>query len=229
LLQDVRGGQFGVDHLDLAAVEHDLLDRPLAEVERAENPVAVLLLDDALGMAELQRTLDLLAHREDVAVGVDAHAEDGQHSAHQPAHEGHHRREDPHHDPDRPGHEARRRLGIRDRVGLRKHLCKDQHQCGHHQRRQRHAGLPERACEQRRGQRGRENIDEVVAEKNRADQPLAVLGDPERPRRPLVPAVGLRAQLPARRRRQCRFGAREKGRQDEKSQDRARGEPEGAV
>jgi hypothetical protein len=63
LLQDLARGQVGVDHLDAGAVEHDLLDRAVAQVERAENAVAVFLLDHALGMAERERAGDLLAHR----------------------------------------------------------------------------------------------------------------------------------------------------------------------
>jgi hypothetical protein len=63
------GGRLRVDHLDLGTVAHDLFHRPLAEVERAEDAVAVFLFDDAFGMADRKGAHDLLAHGEDVAVG----------------------------------------------------------------------------------------------------------------------------------------------------------------
>ena len=54
----------------------ELLDRAVAEVERAEDAVAVFLFDHAFGVAEIERAGDFLAHGEDVAVGVDLDAEE---------------------------------------------------------------------------------------------------------------------------------------------------------
>ncbi len=167
----------GVDHLDLAPVEHHLLDRAVREVERAEDAVAVLLLDHALGMAEMERAGDLLAHREHVGVGVGLHPEEVEDPAHQPAHRADHGGEHPHHHGDRRRDQRRRALGVGDRVGLGQHLGEDQHQQRHHQRRQRHPRFAENAREQRRRQAGRENVDQVVAQQHAADQALVVLGD----------------------------------------------------
>jgi hypothetical protein len=48
----ISSGCVGVDHLDARAVQHDLLDRAVMQVERAQKAVAVFLLHHALGMAE---------------------------------------------------------------------------------------------------------------------------------------------------------------------------------
>ncbi len=85
LIEDRLWVVFGVDHLDLAAVEHDFLDRAFAEIERAEDAVTVLFFDHAFGMAQIKGTGDFLAHGQDLAVGVGLHAEDAQHPAHQQA------------------------------------------------------------------------------------------------------------------------------------------------
>ena len=63
----------------------------LRKIERAEDAVAVFLLHDAFGMAQMQRASDLLAHGEDVTVGVGLHAKDPQHAAHQHPHGADHR------------------------------------------------------------------------------------------------------------------------------------------
>ena len=219
----------GVDHLDARAVEHDLLDRALAQIERAEDAVAVLLLDHALGMAELERALDLLAHREHVGVGVGADPEQAQDGAHQRAHGAHDRREHQHHDPDDRADEGRGGFRVGDGVGLGQHLGEDQHQQRHQQRRHRHAPVAEQPREERGGERGRQDVDEVVAEQHRADQALVVLRDAQRQRRALGAPVGARAQLAPRGRRQRRLGAREEGRQHQENQDREGGDPEGGV
>ena len=229
LAQDVGGGLVGVDHLDPRAVEHHLLDRTVREVERAQDAVAVLLLDHAFGMAELQGTGDLLAHGEDVAVGIGAHPEDVKHAAHEVAHRRHDGREDQNHELDRAGDEGRGGFGVGDGVGLGQHLREDQHQKRHHQRGDGDAVLAEDLGQQGGGKRGRQNVDHVVAQQDGTDQPLAVLGHVERLLRALAAPVGGGAQFPARGGGQRGFGAREEARHHQQHEDPARRQPEGRI
>ena len=59
-------------------------------------------------------------------------------------------------------------------------LGEDQHEEGHHQRRAENTGLAEGGSEQRGGQRGRQDVHEVVAEQDRADQTFIVVCQRER-------------------------------------------------
>ena len=95
----------------------------------------MLFLDNAFGVAELQRSRDFFAHRHDVAVGVDPHAEQVKHAAHDGADGPHNRVQQQTNHPDRPGNTRCRRFRVRDCVGLGQYLGKDQHQKRHHQRR----------------------------------------------------------------------------------------------
>ena len=229
LLQDLRRLGIAVDHLDAGAVQHDLLDRALGEVERAEDAVAVLLLDHALGMAQLQGAGDFLAHGKDMAVGVGLDAEDAQHPAHQNAHRAHHWRKDKDHQRDQRRHAGGGGFGVGYGIGLGQHLGEDQHQHGHHQRRERHAGFAEDPGEQRRGERGGEDVDEVVAQQHRPDQPLVVLGDLQRPFGAFRSLVHRRAQLAARGGRQRGFRAGKEPREDQQPQNGRAGDDEGGV
>ena len=131
--------QARVDHLDLGAVAHDLFHRPLAEVERAEDAVAVLLVDDAFGVADGERARDLLAHGEDVAVGVGLHAEEAEDAADEQADDADDRREDLDEEADERRDAGGHRLGPRDREGLGQHLAEDQDEERHPERGEGHA------------------------------------------------------------------------------------------
>jgi hypothetical protein len=194
--QDLARGQVGVDHLDAGAVEHDLLDRALMQVERAQKPVAVFLLHHALGMADGQRAHDLLMHREDVCAGLDPHAEQAQHPAHDDAARRHHRAPAPR-SPTPTGRAARAAvlLGVVDGVGLGQHLGEDEHQHRHHQRRHGHAALAQKRGEERRGQRRGEDVGQVVAQKDAADQAFIVLLQLSARTAPFAPASPRSAML----------------------------------
>ena len=183
-LHDVGRIGIRVDHLNPRTVQHDLFHRAFAQVERAQDAVAVLFFDDTLGMAQLQRPGDLFAHGKDVAVRVDLYPEKPQHTAHEIAYRRHHRREEQHHDADGPRDECCGPLGIGDGIGLGQNLREDEHQERHHQCRQRHAAFTEKPRKQRRCHGGGKDVDQVVAQKDRADQPFVILGDLKRSYRP---------------------------------------------
>ena len=127
LLEDLGGRHLGVDHLDVAAVHHHLLDLALAEVERAEEPVAVGLLHRPLGGVQRDRAGDLLLRGEEVGPRVDVDAEEPQDQPHEGAHRVHERREQR---PTTTGSAARPAgrpgLGVGDGVGLGQDLGEDQ-------------------------------------------------------------------------------------------------------
>ena len=188
-------------------MKHDLFDSPFGQVERAQNPVAVFLFDDAFGVSELESAGDFLADRQDPAVWVDLNPEEAQHASHEKPDKGYGRREDLDHHGNRPGDEGRGLLGIGDRVGLWQDLGKDQNKKRHHQRRKRHAGFAERPREEGSRERGRQNIDEVVPKEHRADQTLVVFGDLERAFCAFRPLFGLILELATRRGGQGGFRA----------------------
>ena len=153
LREDGVGRRLGVDHLDVAPVHHHLLDLPLAEVERAEQPVALLgsptapsewcsaiaagdlelapTAGGAFGSVVARRT-SRSTSRANARTAVTA----GDEQRHQEA--------------DRPGDPERRRLGAGDRAGLRHHLGEDQHQ-----RRHRHGGDRDAAVAEQPGEEQR--------------------------------------------------------------------------
>ena len=67
--------QVGVDHHHLGAVDHDVGDLQLAQVEQAAEHVAVLLLDLALVVQQVDRAAQPLGRRQDRLVGADLDAE----------------------------------------------------------------------------------------------------------------------------------------------------------
>ncbi len=211
-VQHLIGGKAGVDHFDARAVQHHLFDGAFAQVQRAQQAVAFLFFDRAAGLRDGQGAGDFLLDGKDMACPVGSKAQQRQDAAHdQPDHRDD-RGHDPGEDADRAGDAAGQLLGGKDGIGLGQHLGKDQHQRGHHQRRNRHAAGAQDAGEQRRGQAGRQDVDHVVAQQQRAEQPFAVAGHVKRPRGACIPLVGPGPQLGLARGGQRRFRAREERR-----------------
>ena len=74
-LDRLLGRQAGVDHDHLGAVDHHVGDGEVAQVEQAAEHVAILLLDAALAMQEIDRAAQLLVRREHRLVFADPEAE----------------------------------------------------------------------------------------------------------------------------------------------------------
>ena len=72
--------QIGVDHHHLGAMDHDVGDLQLAQVEQAAEHVAVVLLDPAFVMQQIDGAAQALGRRQDRLVGADR---DAQHALHQ--------------------------------------------------------------------------------------------------------------------------------------------------
>lgn len=144
-------------------------------------------------------------------------------------HHRHDRRQHQRHPADRAGNLAGDRFRRRDGVGLGHHLGKDQHQYRHHQGRDGHAAGAQQPGEQRGGKAGRQDIDDVVAQQDRPDQALAVLGDLQRDLGAGIALVGARSQLGPAGGGQGRFGPRKEAGQHQKNQNGPAGHPEGGV
>ena len=107
------GRRLGVDHLDVAPVHHHLLDLALAEVERAEQAVAVGLLDRALGVAAARsRRRSPAGRRATCAFGSVSTPKRRSSEPHERAHRGHDRRQDRDGDADEPATRAAAASGL---------------------------------------------------------------------------------------------------------------------
>lgn len=85
------------------------------------------------------------------------------------------RKQKHHHTHDRRD-DHRKLVGVGDGERLRQDLGKHQHQGRHRQGRVGNAAVAKQPGEQHRGQRGGEDVDQIVAEQQRADQPFARFG-----------------------------------------------------
>ena len=75
LAHQILRRQVGVDHHHLGAMNHDVGDLQLAQVEQAAEHVAVLLFDLAFVMQQIDRAAQALGRRQDRLVGADLDAE----------------------------------------------------------------------------------------------------------------------------------------------------------
>ena len=128
---DVLRRIVGVQHHHFGAVDHDVGDRELAQIENAAHHVAVELLDDAGVMQQIDGAAQLLARRQDRLDGADLHAEAAQDDPHQPFDAVKQRREQLHGALDRLRHHQRDTVRRVERRGLRQHF-------GHHENQDRH-------------------------------------------------------------------------------------------
>ena len=163
-----------VDRRHLGAVNHDVENLQFAEIEHAAEHLGIVAGDRAFLGLQLDGAADLLVG-EDIGVVVDAGWRKPQELAHDEFDGLGQRPHDLDEGPHGGAHRQRHVVRVRDRVGLRQDLGED-----HDQRRDQHcrvgdADIAEQIDEQARGQGRREDVDEVVAEENRADHPLGCL------------------------------------------------------
>jgi len=114
-------------------------------------------------------------------------------------------------------------IGMAECIGLRQNLREDQHQQRHDNGRIGNARLAEQTNQQGRRQRGGQDIDQIVSQQDRADQPVLLFQ--QRDDDGGTPVALLRLQMHTRARRggQRRFRPRKEKGQDQKAQNRADG------
>jgi hypothetical protein len=172
-VDDVRRRIVGIDSRHLGAMDHDIGHRQVAQIEQPAHHVAVQLFDAALAVQEVDGAADLFVRREDRLLLANPHAEETQELAHQPFDRHQHWAEHADHQRHRPRRRQRHAIGRIEGDRLRQHFSEH-----HNEHRHQPGGIDyadvaephqEHAGRQRRGR----NIDRVVAEQQRADQPLA--------------------------------------------------------
>ena len=182
--QDIVGAAVGIDHFNLAAVTHDLVHCTVVQIKGTQQAVAVFLFHRPPGMAKGDGPDDFLAQGQDMPVRIGAHAKQAQQQAHKCPHHRDDGREHKDHHPDQRGHAGCGHFGIGDGIGLWQHLAEDQYQGRHDKGGQGDAAVAVHAGQQGRSQRGRGDVDDVVAQQQGADHAFVVFGNLQRCRRP---------------------------------------------
>ncbi|MEJ1969845.1 MAG: hypothetical protein WDN03_14590 [Rhizomicrobium sp.] len=172
-LQHVLRRHGGVDRYHVLAVDHDVGDGELAQVEHARDHVAVLALHRAFLVMQVDGAADLVM-RLDIFLRMFADAEQAQHPPHQELHRIDHRRQDADHEAHRGGDCQRETVGARDGERLGQHLDEEQDQHGHQRGRDIDRARPETGFEHAGRQRRRQDVHEGVAQQQRPYHALAV-------------------------------------------------------
>ena len=197
----------GIDHRDGLSMNHDVADFEVPQIENAAQHVPVDLHHAAFVVMKVDGPAKLLVRREDLCLVVDVVPEDAKRMTHDELYGRRHRAEKIDDEPQGLHHGKRDAVRVRDRKCLRRDLREDEHDGRHHQRRIDDAGIAEKG-EEEAGRQGRcQNIDEVVAKQDRADQPFAVLGQVQHPPGALVSVLREMVHARARGSRQRRFRA----------------------
>ena len=167
-----------IQHLYVLAVDHHVFDSQFLQVQRADKAQTVGRVHTALEGVQVDRATDFLFRRHRVRrcgqpQDFQRHHDDRLNQFHDPRHR-------QHQNTNRACHRHRHRIRACDCIGLRQHFGEDKHENCHHGRghRQRHAARTEQQGEQRRCQNRRKNIDQVIAQQDRANQALAVGDQP---------------------------------------------------
>ena len=223
-VDDLVGRQLGVDRVHIGPVHHDVGDRQLAQVEHAAQHVAVELHHAAFLVVQLDGAAQISSCADSTSTSsLTIDAEQPQGVAHQELHGGGHRREHRHDRALTIGATASAmRSAIDDGVGLGQHLGEHHHQHRHHHGGIGDAGIAEEIEQQAGRQRRGGDIGEVVAEQDRADQPLAGEQQAVDDAGAVVAILFQGVHAGARRRGQRRLRAGEEGRDDQQAEDGAK-------
>ena len=173
LAHQVLRRQVGVDHHHFGAVDHDVGDLQLAQVQQAAEHVAVLLFDLAFVVQQIDRAAQALGRRQDRLVGADLDAEHLHQHPDDRLDHGEQRPQQIDHQLHRARDQQRHPVRRVDGDGLRQHLGEDHDQHRHHAGGVEHADLAEPGGEDAGRERRGADIGDVVAEQQRADHPLA--------------------------------------------------------
>jgi hypothetical protein len=131
--------------------------------------IAVVAHDRPVAMEDFDRSADFLMRAKQRTAGVDAHADKPQEVAHENGHGGRKRRQHGDDDSHRLGNAQRHAVGRGNRDIFRHHLGEDDDHGRHHERGESDALVAEQFYKNAgRDCRG-ENVDEVVADQQRAD------------------------------------------------------------
>ena len=119
----LRHRQVGVDHIDRFAMDHDLRDVDLRQVQHPAQHVPVPSLHRPFRVVVVDRAADFLVGRQDVRPHVQLDAERPQGLAHDPLDGADHGSQNPHHQQHRPREGAGHIVGADDGDGLGRHTA----------------------------------------------------------------------------------------------------------
>ncbi len=203
----------------MAAVGHDLADLDILQFQnRAQHGAFVadfLFFHLILGPVQLNGTAQLveIAGKTDLIPGIAKQLQD---KAHNTGNRAGNRGKQENHQSDHRRDQQRRLVRMTDGIGLWQYLSKDQHQNGHADGGIDNASLTEQLDHQAGSQRGGQNIDQVVAEQDRTDQPLLALTQVIDQTGTLVAGLGELVHLGPGGSGQGSFGTGKESRQDHK-------------
>ena len=201
----VAHGQVGIDCDHVLAVGHDLSHVHFGEIENAAQHVAVVLAHEPFARAKVEDGAQLVRRRRHAGArrpGGEPQDQIGERVDHAA-----HRRQERRQNPQPRRHVEHRAVGVADGVGLGQDLGEDEYQQRHDDRGVGHPGLAEDADHQAGRQRGRQDVDGVVAEQDGADRLFAPVEQADDETRAPVAGLGKLVQARARRRRQRGLGA----------------------
>ena len=167
-----------IDHHHFGAMNHDVGDVEIFQVEQAAEHVAILLLDTAFMMHQIDRTAQPLGRRQQILMRANRNAQQLHQEPHHHVDHGEKRAQDQQHPLHRPRDQKRDTVRCIDRHRLRQHLGEDDDQRRHHAGRIQHADLAEPCREHAGCERRRANVGEVIADQKRTDHALAMLKQP---------------------------------------------------
>ena len=225
LVDDLLGGIVDVDRLHLGAMDHDVEHLQAPEIEHAAEHRRIALGDGAADGLQLDGAADLLVRRQDVGRVVALGGCQPQDQADDELDRRGQRTEERDDDPHDRRHEQRHAVGESQRVGLGQHRREDDDEQRHDRRRVDDAGGANHHDGDAGGERGRQDVDEGVAEQHGADHFGGLAQQP-------IDEAGLRIALllqrvhaRARGRGERRLAGVEERRQHEQHDD---GEEDGA-
>ena len=153
-------------------MHHDVVDGEITQIQHAAEHVAVILDHPAFLMVQGDGAAQLVMGGEDRTFHLEA--EQAHHAAHDELHPGHDRTEEAHNDGDWSRDGEGEPVRVRQGVGFRQDLGEDQDQEGHDQRGPENGIAAKHPFEQLADNHRGGDIDQVIAEQDRAQQAFPV-------------------------------------------------------
>ena len=156
-------------------MDHHVGKFQLVQVEQTANAVAILLHYRALAVQNLDGSAQLLMGGKHGFAALQIDPEDGQEQPYNAVGERRQEAEHHHHDAREGRHGERELLRLRKRPGLGQDFREDHQKHGHDDGGVDHAGIAEELQEQAGGERRGKDVDQIVADQQCADKPVATL------------------------------------------------------
>ena len=174
-IDNILGLIVGVERDHVGAVDHDVGDHQIAQIEHAAEHVTVERLHIAFAVQQVDGAAQLLARRQHLLILADRHADELEQPAHQRFDRHQQRAEQSDEPVHRPRHRERDAVGRVERRRFRQDLGEHDDQDRHDERGVDHADIAKQG-QQKVGRQHRGcDVDRIVAEQQRAEQPLALL------------------------------------------------------